>query len=187
MTSWRNYFMKRVTSRMNDIMLSELITGTASGNKEQFDSLYRSQYNSVFAFSLSIVRDYHMANDIAHDTFLAVRNTGVEGLPYKNPSSWLLGIARNKALMMLRKTGREVELPEDNDICDDGIEEQVIYSSVLEVAMEVLSDRERQIVLMKAVSGYRHREIAKILNLPQGTVQSAYKHAMDKLRKKMPK
>ena len=89
--------------------------------------------------------------------------------------------------MMLRKTGREVELPEDNDICDDGIEDQVIYSSVLEVAMEFLSDRERQIVLMKAVSGYRHREIAKILNLPQGTVQSAYKHAMDKLRKKMPK
>lgn len=171
---------------MNDIALSALISATASGDSSEFDRLYRSQYNSVFAFALSMVRDYHMANDIAHDTFLAIRQTAPDKLPNKNPSSWILGIARNKALMSLRKNGREDEMPEEIG-ADEGLEDQVVYGTLLEAAMAVLNDQEREIVLLKAVSGYRHREIAKALHLPQGTVQSAYKHAMDKLRKHMAK
>jgi RNA polymerase sigma-70 factor (ECF subfamily) len=52
-------------------------------------------------------------------------------------------------------------------------------------AMRVLSDEERQIVILHAVSGVKHREIAKIMEMPLPTVLSKYNRAMKKLKKKM--
>ena len=48
--------------------------------------------------------------------------------------------------------------------------------------MERLSDEERQIVMLHAVAGFRHRETAALLTLPLPTVLSKYQRALKKLR-----
>jgi RNA polymerase sigma-70 factor (ECF subfamily) len=53
---------------------------------------------------------------------------------------------------------------------------------VLQQCMEVLSDTERQIVVLHAVSGFKHREIAAYLELPLATVLSKYHRAIKKMK-----
>ena len=53
--------------------------------------------------------------------------------------------------------------------------------------LTVLSDTERQIVVLHAVSGFKHREIAAMLNLPLPTVLSKYNRAIKKLRSQLEK
>jgi RNA polymerase sigma-70 factor (ECF subfamily) len=48
--------------------------------------------------------------------------------------------------------------------------------------MEALSDTERQIVVLHAVSGFKHREIAAHLGLPLATVLSKYYRAIKKMK-----
>ena len=54
---------------------------------------------------------------------------------------------------------------------------------VLTECLKNLSDEERQIVMLHAVSGFKHREIARLLEMPLSTVLSKYNRAMKKLRK----
>ena len=61
----------------------------------------------------------------------------------------------------------------------------VLDRMVLETAMNVLDAEERQIVVLHAMTGFRHREIAEILDLPTGTVLSKYNRALKKMRKEM--
>ena len=56
---------------------------------------------------------------------------------------------------------------------------------VLREAMRILSAEERQIVLLHAVSGLKHREIADDLGMPLATVLSKYRRALAKLRKRL--
>jgi RNA polymerase sigma-70 factor (ECF subfamily) len=53
---------------------------------------------------------------------------------------------------------------------------------VLDACLGQLSDEERQIVVLHAVAGFRHREIAALLELPLPTVLSKYSRALKKLK-----
>ena len=53
---------------------------------------------------------------------------------------------------------------------------------VLSSVLEKLSDDERQVVMLHAISGLKHREIAEMLGIPQATVISKYNRALGKLR-----
>ena len=53
---------------------------------------------------------------------------------------------------------------------------------ILTECMKLLSDEERQIVILHAVAGFKHRETAKLLELPLSTVLSKYNRAMKKLK-----
>ena len=52
---------------------------------------------------------------------------------------------------------------------------------VLRAALSVLSEQERQVVMLHAVTGLKHREIAQLLELPLATVLSKYRRALKKL------
>lgn len=56
-----------------------------------------------------------------------------------------------------------------------------ILRHVLRAALSVLSEQERQVVMLHAVTGLKHREIAQLLELPLATVLSKYRRALKKL------
>ena len=56
---------------------------------------------------------------------------------------------------------------------------------VLEEAFRVLGDTERQVILLHAVTGLKHREIASLLDLPLGTVLTGYHRGIRKLRREL--
>ena len=58
---------------------------------------------------------------------------------------------------------------------------------MVRACMEQLRDDERKVLLLHAVAGFRHREIAEFLDLPLSTVLSKYTRASKKLRTIMEK
>lgn len=97
---------------------------------------------------------------------------------------WLLTVARNLALMKLRQGRRQVELDEEewDAIPDDSPSVSPEDRQVLQTALAALGSQERQVVLLHAVTGLKHREIAALLELPLATVLSKYHRALKKLR-----
>ncbi|MFZ3579210.1 RNA polymerase sigma factor [Virgibacillus sp. DJP39] len=66
---------------------------------------------------------------------------------------------------------------------EEYLSEDPIDKMVLAKYLELLDSGERQIVILKDISGMKHREIAKIVEMPLGTVLWKYRVALNKLRK----
>lgn len=156
----------------------------ASGDRAALAELYSGSKSAVYGFALSIVKNSKDAEDVLQDTFLKIWSAAEGYRSMGKPMAWILTITRNLATSKLRERGKTTEMPEDEQLYDMthdpsfGIEQKV----VLEAAMRKLGDDERQIVMLHAVSGLKHTEIAGILSLPLSTVLSKYSRARKKLQ-----
>lgn len=101
--------------------------------------------------------------------------------------AWLLTIARNLARMKLRQRERQAELSDEEweAIPADSPGVTPEDRDLLQTALAGLEDQERQVVLLHAVTGLKHREIAALLELPLATVLSKYHRALKKLKTRM--
>ena len=98
--------------------------------------------------------------------------------------AWLLTIARNLALMRLRKAeNKNISFDELFHVEDPhNAYRETENHMVLDKVLRLLTDSERQIVMLHAVAGVKHREIAALLDMPTATVLSKYSRAIKKLR-----
>lgn len=101
--------------------------------------------------------------------------------------AWLLTIARNLALSRLRRGVRRVELGEEEWNAIPAQAPGISHEDrqLLQQALAGLGEEERQIVLLHAVAGLKHREIARLLEKPLSTVLSKYYRGLGKLRSLM--
>ncbi len=159
-----------------------LIAQIAAGSTEALASLYRQTNSSVYGFALSIVKNSADAEDIMQETYLRICSCAGGYSPQGKPMAWILTIVKNLALMKLRSQ-KPVSPLEDWDPPDGrdhfrASEDRI----VLAAALRYLSDDERQILILHAVSGLKQREIASLLELKLTTVLSKYRRALKKLK-----
>ena len=148
----------------NDDTIEECLVRLGRGDRDAVEPLYTLAAPSVYGYALSILKNRHDAEDVLHDCFIAVMSAAGSYNGQGKPLAWMLTVARNLALDRLRK---------------GSLEDRVTVNACL----TELSDEEREIVLLHAVSGFRHREIAAFLDLPLPTVLSKYRRALNKLRR----
>ena len=98
--------------------------------------------------------------------------------------AWILSITRNLARMKLRSSSRQLTLEdaEWDAIPALGPELDPEDRFLLQTALASLSSLEKQVILLHAVAGLKHREIAALLELPMATALSKYHRALKKLR-----
>ena len=163
-----------------------MLSGIAREDSAAFERFYRSTDRTLYTYILSLTRNHHDAQDVMMDTYLKVRANAHRYVPQGKPLAWVFTIARNLVRSRQREAAREtlygdvteVELAfPATDTQDDAL--------ALREAMTVLSEEERQIVLLHAVSGMKHRELSELLELPLSTVLSKYARALAKLKKAM--
>lgn len=166
--------------------LNKYIKEIVLGNKDALTELYKLTSSSVYGFALSIVKNIHEAEDILHDVYIKIYENASTYQEDKNPMAWILTITRNLSLMMLRKKKHNVDIDEIIEILPMKCEAfDAETKLLLTVAFKYISDEERNILMLHAVSGYKHREIAKLLELPLSTVLSKYNRTIKKIRKFM--
>ena len=164
--------------------LDRLLTAVAGGDMEAFEGLYRQTSASVFLFALSVLKNSHDAQDILHDCFVAIHGAAGSYRSSGKPMAWIITITRNLCLKLLRERDRVTQLSLEDwrdhlDICTEMTADDRV---VLAQCMERLSDDQRQIVVLHAVVGFKHREIGQMMDLPLPTVLSKYHRAIKKLR-----
>lgn len=161
----------------------------AQNDMNAFEELYRLTDKTVYAFVLSILKNPYDAQDIMQDTYVKIRSAAHLYKKQGKPLAWIFTIARNLCLMKLRTAKRTT------DTSIDDIEDSSFFATsgdshaedriVLNAALSILAQEEREIVILHAVSGLKHHEIAKSLGMPLSTVLSKYNRALKKLKKYM--
>lgn len=168
----------------------ELLKRISSGDQDAFRELYQNTDRSIYSFILSIIRNPQDAEEIMQETFLKVWTSASSYQAQGKPLAWMFTIARNLCYMKFRDQKRQADIGLDDLTGDEAGEvciklENLTDAIVLQSALTILKEEERQIVLLHASAGLKHREIAANLNMPLSTVLSKYNRAIKKLEKQL--
>ena len=169
--------------QLQEQRLHEALLRLAAGEIDAMSSLYENSKTAVFALALSILKNRQDAEDILHDTFVQLYRIADRYARNGRPLAWILTMTRNLCLMQLRRRSRtevpleELEFPESGNPFATA-EDRMI----LQAAIRCLEDDERQIVMLHAVAGLKHREIAEQMHISLPAAVSRYHRALQKLQ-----
>lgn len=176
----------QTTPRPKQCKIDEsLFQRIGQNDREAFEELYQLTQRAVYTYVLSMVKNADDTCDIVQETYLKIRSCAHLYVPQGKPLAWIFTIARNLTLSFFRSRKPMVDLGEDweEDNPSYSYVEDPTDRMVLQAALNILGEEERQILLLHVVSGLKHREIAKLLKLPLSTVLSRYQRSIQKLRK----
>ena len=188
-TSQAAYSERKEKDELLDSCLETIANSTKDSDDAQdaLAEIYRLTSTAVYGFALSILKNSHDSEDVLHDCYIHLYSSAASYRSSGKPMAWILTITRNLCMSKLREKKRRNEA--DIEDWSEYIEEIGTLSTeeryVIRECMQVLSDEERQIVLLHALSGFKHREIASMMSLPLATVLSKYSRAVKKLQKRL--
>lgn len=156
-----------------------------SGSEDAFAEFYRLTAGGLFSFLLSIAGERAAAEDIMQDTYIKFRLNVQSYTIGTNPTAFLMQIGKRTAFNELRKRSRESRVDfSEWEIADNSPDiAEKADTTVLDAVREYLSPDEAQIIMLHIVSGFKHREIAEIVDKPLGTVLWSYNNSLKKLKK----
>lgn len=162
---------------------------TAASRGIDFEALYRSSRDDVYAYVMTLVRDRSTAEDVTAAAFeRAYRRRATFNARRGNPRGWLFGIARNAALDELRRRKRVT--PSDTEPVDpdnEGAAEQELELSLrrqtVRAAMAELEPRDRELVALKFFAGLSNGELARVLGISETNAATKLHRTVEKLRK----
>jgi RNA polymerase sigma-70 factor, ECF subfamily len=167
-----------------DEMLLESIAG---GDRAAMHTLYARHSVRVYRFTLRIVRDASVAEDLTSQVFLDVWRTAGQFEGRSQVSTWLLSIARFKALTALRQRRHE-DLDQDDmlEIADDADTPEASLdrsntSAILRACIAKLSPAHREIIDLVYYHEKSVEEAGLIIGIPQSTVKTRMFYARKQL------
>lgn len=140
----------------------------------------------------AVLRHMEDADDAAQDAFGAVWTSLPRFDPAQPFAAWLARIALNSArdLARRRRVRQTEAVPETIATRDPGPEQDAdrrLLRQRLDAALAALPERQRLAVVLFDVEGYRHAEIAALLDVPEGTARSEVFHGRRHLRASLTK
>jgi RNA polymerase sigma-70 factor (ECF subfamily) len=153
-----------------------------------FEALYRSSRDDVYAYVASMLRDAAGAEDVTALAFEKAMRRATSFDPRRGSQrAWLFGIARNAALDELRRRSRTAALaadPEDRDGAAPGDEaERALSRAAVRAALASLDIRERELVALKFHAGLDNAELASVLGVSVSAAGTQLHRVITKLRK----
>ena len=162
----------------------ELVLAAQRGQRVAFSALVRMHERRAYAVARSIVANHEDAEDAVQDGFLHAYRALERFLPDQAFGAWLHRIVANAALDITRR--RKVrdadELPETVASPFRDPAEGSELRSRLQAALDTLPARQRSVIVLHDVEGFKHSEIGKILGIPEGTARSDLHYARTHLR-----
>ena len=187
-------------AKLQDLSDESLIKLTLEGTTRAYDELVKRYSRRLHVMIMQMVNSEADAYDIAQEAFLKAYHS----LRYFNGNSafytWLYTIAANQARNFIRKRKRMNTYSIDNDENGDPLEKNSELSDPalaadpmrgaqvndlkkrLKVAMEQLSPAHREVVTLCDIMGLNYGEIAKMLNVSEGTLRSRLHYAHKQLQ-----
>src|SRR6476659_6351467 len=166
----------------------ELLIGRrASGDRLAMQVLFARHHVRVFRFVLRLVRDESVAEDLISEVFLDVWRQAGRFEGRSQVSTWLLAIARFKALSALRRrpdeeldeeTAEAIEDPSDDPEAALANKDK---SAAIRKCLEKLSAEHREIIDLVYYHEKSVEEVAQIVGIPENTVKTRMFYARKKL------
>jgi len=167
-----------------------LLVRIAGGDRTAFAALFQRYAGKVKSYLIRLGAAGAIAEDLAQDVMVAIwRRAGSYDPSKAKASTWVFVVARNAWIDRLRREKVEfayrsgLDLSEESgDEAPDDAAERTQTEDRMRVALESLSEEQRQVVQLSFFEDRPHSEIAERLSLPLGTVKSRLRLALIKLR-----
>ena len=141
-----------------------------------FDNIYEEYFDRVYYKVLSVVKNNDDAEGICQETFISVYKNLSKFREESNIYTWIYRIAINKTYDFFKK--RKLEFEINDEVLS--LPEDINFDTkvILEEKLKLISEKEREIVILKDIYGYKLKEIAEIKNMNLSTVKSVYYKAL---------
>jgi len=154
------------------------VEAAQAGSASAVEALFRLHWPSAYRAAYLVVHDGAAAEDIAQEAFLAALrrlNRFDRSRPF---GPWLHRIVVNRAIdwVRARRLRAEAELP-DTFAAEDVVE----LSDATVAALAALAPEHRAVIVLRHLLGYTPGEIAELLDMPRGTVNSRLRRGLDQL------
>ncbi|MBO1265581.1 RNA polymerase sigma factor [Proteiniclasticum sp. SCR006] len=161
-----------------------LFVRIGKGDNTALDELYHLTERTLYAFTVSLTRDHDMALEIMQETYLKILSAAHLYKPMGKPLAWMFTITKNLYYSEVKKRGR-YDVQDPMEISNERRFSYVTDAEdrmVLEGVLKKLTEEEREIIMLYAVSGMKHREIAENLDMKLSTLLSKYHRGLKKLK-----
>lgn len=172
--------------RLNEIDDKQLLILIKNGNELAFNQLYNRYWKRLFAYTLNILNDKGLAEDVIHEIFTNIWIKG-DSLNISTCENYLFVSAKHRAISLLRKV--------QFTAIDESIITTLSYSPeidattnskdlkyIIENATQTLPKRCRDIFYMSRYEDYSNLEIAHYFKISQRTVENQLYLALKHLR-----
>ncbi len=173
-------------------------------DRATFAALYESAYQRLWLLAAGIVGDRHAAHDIVQDSTLAAFSKLEQFEPGSNFSAWLARFVRWHAFNYSRKhtargtlpadpqlldlsvaTDRSPEINLENDAAGQILDDQPHFDDEVSRALRSINPTGRACLLLRTIHQLSYREIAELLEIPEGTAMSHVHRARQMMRDRL--
>ncbi len=172
-------------SNRKEVYIDErLFKRIGANDMDALDELYKLTERTLYAYILSIVKNHDETLDLMQETYVKIMSSAHLYKPMGKPLAWMFTISKNLYYDKIRKGKREFNM-DSGEIANDLNFSYITDNEdrlVLETVLKNLDEDERKIVILYAVSGLKHKEIAENIGLKLSTTLSKYHRALKKLR-----
>jgi RNA polymerase sigma factor (sigma-70 family) len=181
--------------------LGKLMSRVALRDPAAFKQLYDATVCCLLGITVRMLHDRCWAEEVVQEVYVSIWHTAPNYSPHKaQPMTWLMAVARNKALDALRSsradrqhcvrpTGRDddddSDLPDRADAAAGPLEQllQAVDAQQLRCCLERLEPPQRQAIALAFYDGLTHAELALHMNQPLGTVKAWVRRGLDRLKR----
>lgn len=160
-----------------------------NGDVQAFENLINEYKTKIFGYCLHTLNNYHMAEEVTQEVFVKVyKNINTYDSTQSSLSTWIFTITHNTCINCFRNSRTGIPLQEADYISGPSLEDKVIVDDLLSRLFKILHslpERDREMIIMKDYLGLKNSEIARILDIPEGTVKSGLHNIRTKIRKKL--
>lgn len=170
------------------------------GEVRAFEVLLNRHRKPVFNFILRFVQSRELAEDLLQESFLRVIKSAANYQRQAKFTTWLYTIARNLCVDQSRRakhrkaqsldapmstsegSGSLLDVVANSDLPSDRIAVSKEINEKLQAALATLSEEQREVFLMREFLDMPFKQISEVVNVPENTVKSRMRYALQKLR-----
>jgi len=151
---------------------------------DAFEQIVSSYMRPALAVARQILSDHALAEDAVQESFLRVIRKREQYIPGSPFSCWFYAIVRNVCIDMLRRQTRQKKVIEGITTLDESGTLQTDLSEIPKL-LDVLTSRERDVLVLRIVHGLGFRDVAAALGISEESAKKRAQRALRRLRAKI--
>jgi RNA polymerase sigma-70 factor (ECF subfamily) len=168
------------------LLVDRFLVRVAAGDQQAFSDLYDAVAPRVFGSILRLIIDRSQAEEVAQEVFLELWQSARSFDPNRGRAiGWIMTLAKRRAIDRIRSSQASHDRDLRVGIREFRVEDDVADAAEISIAMDGLSDVQRQAIALAYDGGFTHAEIAELLGVPIGTVKTRLRDGMIRLRSEL--